>query len=113
MYAPAFDRSMEEPVAGAIAVPPAAGWSSPRATTCSWTTALGGGAGAAATRRGSSTWTPSVRLAGWPPGTSRFGKAPEQAAGVGDGQRRANAALVAGTAHRADLVVRLAEPPPL
>ena len=28
VYAPAFERGLEQPVAGAIAVPPSAGWSS-------------------------------------------------------------------------------------
>ena len=34
VYAPAFRREIEEPIAGAIAVPPECRSSSPRATTC-------------------------------------------------------------------------------
>ena len=40
-----------------------------------------------------------------------YGRSPEQARAWALGSDEANAALVAGTADRADLVVRLAEPP--
>ena len=37
VYAPEFRREIEEPIAGAVAVPRDCRWSSPRATTC-WST---------------------------------------------------------------------------
>ena len=40
VYAPEFRREIEEPIAGAIAVPRTSRWSSPRATTCCCGTAI-------------------------------------------------------------------------
>ena len=37
VYCPGFERELEQPIAGVVAVPPRPSWWSPRATTCCWT----------------------------------------------------------------------------
>ncbi|SCL13447.1 nucleoside/nucleotide kinase family protein [Micromonospora inyonensis] len=112
VYAPAFHREIEEPVAGSIAVPPWVTlvvtegnylllpddpWDEVRTLLHdAWFLDLDAGL----RRR---------RL------TARhvaYGRSPAEAERWARGSDEANAALVAGTAHRADLVVRLADPLP-
>ena len=56
IYAPHFDRNLEEPIAGAIPVDANTPWSSPKATTCSPTRAGGPGHGPRSLKPG--IWSP-------------------------------------------------------
>ncbi|MER7331436.1 MULTISPECIES: nucleoside/nucleotide kinase family protein [unclassified Micromonospora] len=112
VYAPAFRRDLEEPVAGAIEVPPsvrlvvtegnyllvdAPPWDEVRSLL-------------------HETWfldlDAELRLRRLTARHQAYGRSAEQARAWATGSDEANAALVAGTAHAADLVVRLDEPPP-
>ncbi|MEU7995599.1 nucleoside/nucleotide kinase family protein [Micromonospora sp. NPDC049060] len=113
VYAPAFRRDLEEPVAGSIEVPPsvrlvvtegnyllvaATPWDEIRPLLHeAWFLDLDA----------------ELRLRRLTTRHESYGRSAEQARAWATGSDEANAALVAGTAHRADLVVRLAEPPPL
>lgn len=113
VYAPAFRRDLEEPVAGSIEVPPsvrlvvtegnyllvaATPWDEIRPLLHeAWFLDLDA----------------ELRLRRLTARHESYGRSPEQARAWATGSDEANAALVAGTAHRADLVVRLAEPPPV
>ncbi|RLK13649.1 pantothenate kinase [Micromonospora sp. M71_S20] len=112
VYAPAFRRDLEEPVAGSIEVPPsvrlvvtegnyllltATPWDEVRSLLHeAWFLDLDA----------------ELRLRRLTARHEAYGRSAEQARAWATGSDEANAALVAGTAHRADLVVRLAEPPP-
>ncbi|MFE0591824.1 nucleoside/nucleotide kinase family protein [Micromonospora echinospora] len=112
VYAPAFHRDIEEPVAGSIAVPP-------------WVTLV--------VTEGNYLLLPEdpwdevrtllhdawfldldaeVRLRRLTDRHVAYGRSPVEAERWARGSDEANAALVAGTAHRADLVVRLTDPLP-
>lgn len=113
VYAPAFRRDLEEPVAGSIEVPPsvrlvvtegnyllvtATPWDEVRQLL-------------------HETWfldlDAELRLRRLTARHRAYGRSAEQARAWATGSDEANTALVAGTAHRADLVVRLDEPPPV
>ncbi len=112
VYAPEFRRDLEEPVAGAIEVPPQVRlvvtegnylllpdwpWEEVRALLHeAWFLDLDA----------------ELRLRRLTARHEAYGRSPEEARAWARGTDEANAALVAATAHRADLVVRLAEPPP-
>ncbi|MER5333397.1 nucleoside/nucleotide kinase family protein [Micromonospora sp. NPDC002717] len=112
VYAPAFRRDLEEPVAGAIEVPPsvrlvvtegnylllgAPPWDEVRSLLHeAWFLDLDA----------------ELRLRRLTARHQAYGRSAEQARAWATGSDEANAALVAGTAHAADLVVRLDEPPP-
>jgi hypothetical protein len=95
VYAPTFDRGLEAAVAGSIAVRSTRRWSSPRATTCCWTTSRGGRSGRCCTRRGSWPSTPrSGRAADRPARGARpvARRRDGVGAALGRGQRRARRA---------------------
>ncbi|MEV0154373.1 nucleoside/nucleotide kinase family protein [Micromonospora sp. NPDC050686] len=112
VYAPRFRRDLEEPVAGAIAVPPEVRlvvtegnylllpefpWDEVRALLHqAWFLDLDA----------------ELRLRRLTARHEAYGRSPEQARAWALGSDETNAALVAGTAGRADLVVRLAGPLP-
>ncbi|MER7458500.1 nucleoside/nucleotide kinase family protein [Micromonospora sp. NPDC126480] len=112
VYAPEFRRDLEEPVAGAIEVPPEVRlvvtegnylllsdwpWEELRALLHeAWFLDLDA----------------ELRLRRLTARHEAYGRSPEEARTWAYGSDEANAALVAGTAHRADLVVRLTEPSP-
>ncbi|MEV0327976.1 nucleoside/nucleotide kinase family protein [Micromonospora echinospora] len=112
VYAPAFHRDIEEAVAGSIAVPP-------------WVTLV--------VTEGNYLLLPEdpwdevrtllhdawfldldaeLRLRRLTDRHVAYGRSPAEAERWARGSDEVNAALVAGTAHRADLVVRLADPLP-
>ncbi|MFG2101987.1 nucleoside/nucleotide kinase family protein [Micromonospora echinaurantiaca] len=113
VWAPAFRRDLEEPIAGAIEVPPEVRlvvtegnylllpdfpWEEVRTLLHeAWFLDL----------------DVELRLRRLTARHVAYGRSPEQARAWAMGSDEANAALVAGTADRADLVVRLAEPPPV
>ncbi|MEU4640269.1 nucleoside/nucleotide kinase family protein [Micromonospora sp. NPDC023814] len=112
VYAPAFRRDLEEPVAGGIEVPP-----SVRLVVTEGNYLL----------LGAPPWDEvrsllhevwfldldvELRLRRLTARHQAYGRSAEQARAWATGSDEANAALVAGTAHAADLVVRLDEPPP-
>ncbi|WP_018252307.1 nucleoside/nucleotide kinase family protein [Salinispora mooreana] len=112
VYAPEFRRELEEPVAGAVEVPPAVRlvvtegnylllpdwpWEEVRPLLHeAWFLDLDA----------------EQRLRRLTARHEAYGRSPAQARAWAGGTDEANAALVASTAHRADLVVCLAEPPP-
>ncbi|MEH0972412.1 nucleoside/nucleotide kinase family protein [Micromonospora sp. CPCC 205546] len=111
VYVPAFHRDLEEPVAGSIEVPPSVRlvvtegnyllmtrtpWDEVRQLLHeAWFLDLDG----------------ELRLRRLTARHEAYGRSPEQARAWATGSDEANAAQVAGTAHRADLVVRLTEAP--
>ncbi|MFI5487489.1 nucleoside/nucleotide kinase family protein [Micromonospora echinaurantiaca] len=113
VWAPAFRRDLEEPIAGAIEVPPEVRlvvtegnylllpdfpWEEVRTLLHeAWFLDL----------------DVELRLRRLTARHVAYGRSPEQARAWAMGSDEANATLVAGTADRADLVVRLAEPPPV
>ncbi|MEW2375445.1 nucleoside/nucleotide kinase family protein [Micromonospora sp. NPDC047812] len=112
VYAPAFRRDLEEPVAGSIEVPP-----SVRLVVTEGNYLLLTGTPWDEVRPLlHEAWfldlDAELRLRRLTARHEAYGRSPEQARAWATGSDEANAALVAGTAHRADLVVRLAEPPP-
>ncbi|MFJ5541728.1 nucleoside/nucleotide kinase family protein [Micromonospora chalcea] len=112
VWAPEFRRDLEEPVAGAIEVPPEARlvvtegnylllrddpWEEVRTLLHeAWFLDLDA----------------EVRVRRLTARHEAYGKSPEQARAWALGSDEENARLVAGTAVHADLVVRLADPPP-
>ncbi|GIM82265.1 nucleoside/nucleotide kinase family protein [Salinispora arenicola] len=112
VYAPEFRRDLEEPVAGAVEVPPAVRllvtegnylllpdwpWEEIRSLLHeAWFLDLDAG----------------LRLRRLTARHEAYGRSPAEAQAWAHGTDEVNAALVADTAHRADLVVRLAAPPP-
>ncbi|MGK5742672.1 nucleoside/nucleotide kinase family protein [Micromonospora sp. URMC 103] len=112
VYAPMFRRDLEEPVAGAIEVPPEVRlvvtegnylllpddpWEDVRTLLHeAWFLDLDA----------------EVRLRRLTARHEAYGRTPEQARAWALGSDEANATLVSGTADRADLVVRLADPLP-
>ncbi|MGC4787480.1 nucleoside/nucleotide kinase family protein [Micromonospora sp. DT178] len=112
VYAPAFRRDLEEPVAGSIEVPP-----SVRLVVTEGNYLLLTGTPWDEVRPLlHEAWfldlDAELRLRRLTARHEAYGRSAEQARAWATGSDEANAALVAGTAHRADLVVRLAEPPP-
>lgn len=107
VYAPAYDRSIEEPVAGAVAVPP-----SSRVVITEGNYLLADHPAARRARRAlDAVWfldldedTRTERLV---ERHIRFGKTPAEARAWAAGSDQRNAALVARTRSRADLVVQL------
>ncbi|MGW4497852.1 nucleoside/nucleotide kinase family protein [Micromonospora sp. NPDC004336] len=113
VYAPAFRRDLEEPVAGSIEVPPSVRlvvtegnyllvhrmpWDEVRQLLHeAWFLDLDA----------------ELRLRRLTARHQAYGRTAEQARAWATGSDETNAALVAGTAHHADLVVRLDEPPPV
>ncbi|MEH1102546.1 nucleoside/nucleotide kinase family protein [Micromonospora sp. CPCC 205561] len=111
VYAPAFRRDLEEPVAGSIEVPPSVRlvvtegnyllvaeppWEEVRQLLHeAWFLDLDA----------------EPRLRRLTARHEAYGRSPDEARAWATGSDETNAALVARTAHRADLVVRLAEPP--
>ncbi|MFC4146022.1 nucleoside/nucleotide kinase family protein [Micromonospora mangrovi] len=112
VWAPAFRRDLEEPIAGSIEVPPEVRlvvtegnylllddepWEEVRSLLHeAWFVDLAA----------------ELRLRRLIARHEAYGKSPEQARAWALGSDETNAALVAGTAGRADLVVRLADPLP-
>lgn len=112
VYAPEFRRDLEEPVAGAIEVPPEVRlvvtegnylllsewpWEEIRGLLHeAWFLDLDA----------------ELRLRRLTTRHEAYGRSPEEARTWARGSDEVNATLVAGTADRADLVFRLAEPPP-
>ncbi|MFC8846905.1 MULTISPECIES: nucleoside/nucleotide kinase family protein [unclassified Micromonospora] len=112
VWAPEFRRDLEEPVAGAVEVPPEVRlvvtegnylllpdypWDEVRSLLHeAWFLDLDA----------------EVRQRRLTARHEAYGRSPEQARAWALGSDETNAALVAGTAGRADLVVRLADPPP-
>ncbi|MFG1775476.1 nucleoside/nucleotide kinase family protein [Micromonospora sp. NPDC049048] len=112
VYAPAFRRDLEEPVAGSIEVPP-----SVRLVITEGNYLLMAGTPWDEVRQLlHEAWfldlDAELRLRRLTARHEAYGRSPEQAREWATGSDEANAALVADTARRADLVVRLAEPPP-
>jgi pantothenate kinase len=106
VYAPRFDRGLEEPIAGAIAVPPGVPlvvtegnyllldgeWAAVRGLLDeAWYVEVGEG----------------VRLARLVRRHAAYGKSEDEARRWALGSDQANAELIAATAHRADVTVRL------
>ncbi|MFE9205682.1 nucleoside/nucleotide kinase family protein [Micromonospora sp. NPDC007230] len=112
VWAPAFRRDLEEPIAGSIEVPPEVRlvvtegnylllrdepWEEVRTLLHdAWFLDLDA----------------ELRVRRLTARHEAYGKTPEQARAWALGSDESNAALVTGTAGHADLVVRLAEPPP-
>ncbi|MEU9506850.1 nucleoside/nucleotide kinase family protein [Micromonospora sp. NPDC048170] len=112
VYAPAFRRDLEEPVAGSIEVPP-----SVRLVVTEGNYLLVNGTPWEEVRQLlHEAWfldlDPGLRLRRLTARHEAYGRSAEQAREWATGSDETNAALVAGTADHADLVVRLAEPPP-
>jgi pantothenate kinase len=111
VYAPAYDRCLEEPVAGAVAVPPRS-----RVVITEGNYLLADHPAARRARRAlDAVWfldldedTRTERLVDR---HIRFGKTPAEATAWVAGSDQRNAALVARTRQRADLVVRLHDGP--
>jgi pantothenate kinase len=113
VYAPAFRRDLEEPVAGSIEVPPSVRLVVTEGnyllvTATPWDEVR---------HMLHETWfldlDAELRLRRLTARHQAYGRSAEQARAWATGTDETNAALVAGTAHRADLVVRLNEPPPV
>jgi pantothenate kinase len=108
VYAPAFRRELEEPIAGAIAVPPGV----PLVVTEGNYLLLDGGGWSAVRALLDEAWyvdmDEDTRLRWLIQRHVEFGKSPEAARAWVLRSDEANAALVAATRERADVVVRLA-----
>jgi pantothenate kinase len=111
VYAPEYDRSVEQPIAGAVAVPP-----SSRVVITEGNYLLADHPAARRARRAlDAVWfldldedTRTERLV---ERHIRFGKTPTEAQAWAAGSDQRNAALVARTRQKADLVVRLPDSP--
>ncbi len=107
VYAPRFDRMLEEPIAGAIRVDPDV----PLVVT-EGNYLLSGGAWAGTAELMDEIWylelPEDIRRGRLLARHHRFGRSPEIARSWADGSDRDNALLVATTRHRADRVVRWA-----
>jgi pantothenate kinase len=105
VYAPAFERDLEQPLAGAIPVPPAVRL----VVTEGNYLLLDTGAWARVRPQLDEVWfcetAEPERIRRLTARHERFGKNPEQAAAWAQGPDQCNADLVAGTRARADLVV--------
>ena len=113
VMAPLFERGLEQPLAGGIAVRPRSTWSSPRATTCCSRRRPGRQPGRSWTRSGTSrppTRSGCRRLVAR---HERFGKSPDAAREWVERVDGANAVRIEAAAHRADLILDLTawEPP--
>ncbi|WP_108988434.1 nucleoside/nucleotide kinase family protein [Streptomyces coelicoflavus] len=115
VYAPGFERVLEQPVAGALPVPPAARL----VVTEGNYLLLDTGAWARVRPRLDEVWfcelEETERVRRLVARHERFGKSPADAAAWALGPDRRNAELVAATRHRADLVVpadAMTGPPP-
>jgi pantothenate kinase len=107
VYAPRFDRRIEESIAGAIPVDPAV----PLVVTEGNYLLVDSGAWAAVRKLLDEVWyleiDEAVRLARLTARHTAHGRSPELAAARARGTDQRNAELIATTRHRADLVVRL------
>lgn len=107
IYAPEFDRSLEEPIGSAVAVPPDV----PLVITEGNYLLQDGGAWPAAREQLDAVWylmlDDEVRLDRLTARHAAFGKSPDEARSWARGSDQANADQVAGRAHLADAVVRL------
>ncbi|MFG3320846.1 nucleoside/nucleotide kinase family protein [Streptomyces sp. NPDC048171] len=105
VYAPGFERVLEQPLAGAVPVPPSARL----VVTEGNYLLLGTGAWQRVRSRLDEVWfcglTEAERIRRLIARHERFGKSPEQARAWALGTDQANADLVAASGHRADLVV--------
>ncbi|MFK4547522.1 pantothenate kinase [Streptomyces tendae] len=105
VYAPGFERVLEQPVAGAVPVPPSARL----VVTEGNYLLLESGAWARVRARLDEVWFCALeeteRVRRLVARHERFGKSPADAAAWALGPDRRNAELVAATRHRADLVV--------
>ena len=105
VYAPGFERVLEQPLAGAVPVPPSARL----VVTEGNYLLLETGAWQRVRSRLDEVWfcglTEAERIRRLVARHERFGKSPEQARAWALGPDQANADLVAATRHRADLVV--------
>ncbi|MFG3160327.1 nucleoside/nucleotide kinase family protein [Streptomyces sp. NPDC048232] len=105
VYAPGFERVLEQPLAGAVPVPPSARL----VVTEGNYLLLGTGAWRRVRSRLDEVWfcrlTEAERIRRLVARHERFGKTPEQARAWALGTDQANADLVAASVHRADLVV--------
>ncbi|GLY23163.1 nucleoside/nucleotide kinase family protein [Micromonospora sp. NBRC 101691] len=112
VYAPAFHRDIEEAVAGSIAVPP---WVTLVVTEGNYLLLPEDPWDEVRTLL-HDTWfldlDAELRLRRLTDRHVAYGRSPAEAERWARGSDEANAAVVAGTAHRADLVVRLADPLP-
>ncbi|WP_186778676.1 nucleoside/nucleotide kinase family protein [Streptomyces salinarius] len=115
VYAPGFERELEQPIAGALPVPPAARL----VVTEGNYLLLENGAWARIRPRLDEVWFCALeeteRVRRLVARHERFGKSPSDAAAWALGPDRRNADLVAATRHRADLVVpadAVTGPPP-
>jgi pantothenate kinase len=110
VYAPRFDRHLEEPVAGAVPVPP----DLPLVVTEGNYLLVDTGPWAAVRELLDQVWflelDEEVRLARLTARHVAHGRAPADAAARARGTDQRNADLVATTRHRADLVVRFTDP---
>ena len=105
VYAPAFERDLEQPIAGSIPVPPGRpAPSSPRETTCCSTGATGRACEPGLQRGLVLDLDPDERVRRLVSRHERFGKDPDAAVAWAPEHQR-NADLVATTRPRADLVV--------
>ncbi|MCO1598430.1 nucleoside/nucleotide kinase family protein [Micromonospora sp. RHAY321] len=113
VYAPEFRRELEEPVAGSIEVPP----SVRLVVTEGNYLLLPDDPWQEVGQLLHEVWfldlDAEVRQRRLTARHEAFGRSPEEARAWALGTDEANAALVTGTADRADLVVRLPEPPPV
>ncbi|MFE0732781.1 nucleoside/nucleotide kinase family protein [Streptomyces antibioticus] len=107
VYAPGFERELEQPLAGALPVPPTARL----IVTEGNYLLLGTGAWTRVRAALDEVWFVETdeeeRLRRLIARHERFGKSPTEAAAWAHGTDRRNAALVASTRERADLVVRV------
>jgi pantothenate kinase len=112
VWAPRFRRDLEEPIAGAIEVPPEVRL----VVTEGNYLLLPGDPWDEARSLLHEAWfldlDAEVRLRRLTARHEAYGRSPEQARAWARGSDERNATLVAATADRADLVVRLADPPP-
>lgn len=107
VYAPRFDRRLEEPIAGAIPVPP----DLPLVITEGNYLLLDGGGWAAVRGLLDEIWylerDETERLDRLTARHVRYGRSPAEAAARARGTDQRNAELIAATGHRADLIVEL------
>lgn len=112
VYAPQFDRSLEESIAGAIAVPP----DLPLVVTEGNYLLVDSGAWAGIRGLLDEAWflelDEAVRLERLTRRHIAFGRPPEVAAARAQGTDQRNAELIATTRERADVIVQIMTPPP-
>ena len=111
VYAPAFERDLEQPLAGAIAVPPAGAAGRHRGQLPAPRRTVGGASADCSPRCGSCRWTSETRVRRLVARHEQFGKSHDGAVDWVRTVDQPNADLVAPTAALADLVVELGSEP--